>query len=122
MGISSEGKDIYQLAHEVTEMALNDFGKPFGTLTIPQAHRTTEERMEQNKIVPRDRQGSLLPSCMPLIWGVRLMRKYDQSGNEKSLTDGWGGSYIGTEFSDILFGTPVPREIEANLGVIEITW
>ncbi|MDU7904268.1 MAG: carbon monoxide dehydrogenase, partial [Peptostreptococcaceae bacterium] len=31
----------------------------------------------------------------------------------------WGGSMIGTRFSDILFGTPIPRETEANLGVLE---
>ena len=34
-----------------------------------------------------------------------------------SLADGWAGSMIGTQFSDILFGTPTVRETEANLGV-----
>jgi len=36
-----------------------------------------------------------------------------------SLSDGWGGSMIGTDLSDILFGTPVPRDTEASLGVLE---
>ena len=36
-----------------------------------------------------------------------------------SLADGWGGSMIGTIFSDILFGTPTVRKSEANLGVLE---
>ena len=35
------------------------------------------------------------------------------------LADGWGGSMAGTEFSDVLFGTPKPIETEANLGVME---
>ena len=26
------------------------------------------------------------------------------------LSDGWGGSMMGTEFSDVLFGTPKPIE------------
>ena len=34
------------------------------------------------------------------------------------LSDGWGGSMAGTEFSDVLFGTPKPIETEANLGVM----
>ncbi|MGL5642819.1 MAG: anaerobic carbon-monoxide dehydrogenase catalytic subunit, partial [Paraclostridium sp.] len=36
-----------------------------------------------------------------------------------SFADGWGGSMIGTIFSDILFGTPTIRQSEANLGVLE---
>jgi len=34
------------------------------------------------------------------------------------LCDGWGGSMCGTEFSDVLFGTPRPIDTEANLGVM----
>ena len=34
------------------------------------------------------------------------------------LSDGWGGSMCGTEFSDVLFGTPKPIDTEANLGVM----
>ena len=35
------------------------------------------------------------------------------------LSDGWGGSMMGTEFSDILFGTPKPVDTTANIGVME---
>ena len=35
-----------------------------------------------------------------------------------SLSDGWGGSMMATEFSDILFGTPTPKESWVNLGVL----
>jgi carbon-monoxide dehydrogenase catalytic subunit len=35
------------------------------------------------------------------------------------LSDGWGGSMIATDISDILFGTPAPILGEANLGVIK---
>ena len=30
-GVETEGKDIYALAHEIAELALNEYGKPFGT-------------------------------------------------------------------------------------------
>jgi carbon-monoxide dehydrogenase catalytic subunit len=40
-------------------------------------------------------------------------------GLRTSISDGWGGSMIATELSDVLFGTPTPVESTANLGVLE---
>jgi carbon-monoxide dehydrogenase catalytic subunit len=36
-----------------------------------------------------------------------------------ALADGWGGSMVATEISDILFGTPAPMAIEVNMGVLK---
>jgi carbon-monoxide dehydrogenase catalytic subunit len=36
-----------------------------------------------------------------------------------ALSDGWGGSMIATEVSDILFGTPQPMASQVNLGVLK---
>jgi len=36
-----------------------------------------------------------------------------------SLADGWGGSLIATDVSDILFGTPAPILGQTNLGVLK---
>ncbi len=36
-----------------------------------------------------------------------------------ALADGWAGSMIGTELSDIIFGVPTPATSKANLGVLE---
>ena len=44
-----------------------------------------------------------------------LVRQALRSG----LSDGWGGSMCGTEFSDVMFGTPKPVDTEANLGVMK---
>jgi carbon-monoxide dehydrogenase catalytic subunit len=40
-------------------------------------------------------------------------------GLRTSISDGWGGSMIATELSDVLFGTPKPVKSEANLGVLK---
>ena len=40
-------------------------------------------------------------------------------GARTALADGWAGSMIATEISDILFGTPKPRPAKVNLGVIK---
>ena len=37
----------------------------------------------------------------------------------RDLADGWGGSMIATDISDILFGTPAPVLGQANLGVLK---
>jgi carbon-monoxide dehydrogenase catalytic subunit len=36
-----------------------------------------------------------------------------------ALADGWGGSMVATEVSDILFGTPTPVKAEVNMGVLK---
>ncbi len=36
-----------------------------------------------------------------------------------ALSDGWGGSMIATEVSDILFGVPTPRPTTVNSGVLK---
>lgn len=36
-----------------------------------------------------------------------------------ALADGWGGSMIATEISDVLFGTPQPVASQVNLGVLK---
>jgi carbon-monoxide dehydrogenase catalytic subunit len=36
-----------------------------------------------------------------------------------ALADGWGGSMIGTEISDVIFGTPAPGKTQVNLGAIK---
>jgi carbon-monoxide dehydrogenase catalytic subunit len=36
-----------------------------------------------------------------------------------SLSDGWGGSMVATDLSDVLFGVPTPRSSKMNLGVLK---
>jgi len=40
-------------------------------------------------------------------------------GLRTALADGWGGSMIATELSDVMFGTPTPRRSSVNLGVLK---
>ena len=40
-------------------------------------------------------------------------------GLRTSISDGWGGSMIATEMSDVLFGTPQPVKSLSNLGVLK---
>jgi carbon-monoxide dehydrogenase catalytic subunit len=40
-------------------------------------------------------------------------------GMRNALSDGWGGSMIATEVSDILFGIPAPKPTTVNAGVLK---
>ncbi len=42
-------------------------------------------------------------------------------GLRTGLADGWGGSMIATELSDVMFGTPSPVMSTVNLGVLKAT-
>ena len=120
-GVETEGKDIYDLAHEMAELALLEYGKPFGTQNfIKRAPKHTQEIWAREGIEPRaiDRE---VTTCMHMPhMGCSsdpnaLVRQALRTG----LADGWGGSMAGTEFSDVLFGTPHVMETEANLGVMK---
>jgi carbon-monoxide dehydrogenase catalytic subunit len=41
-------------------------------------------------------------------------------GLRTSLSDGWGGSMIATELSDVMFGTPTPIKSRVNLGALRV--
>ena len=119
-GVETEGKDIYDLAHEMAYLGMNEYGKVFGTQNfLKRAPQHTQELWEREEIAPRaiDREVSCSlhmshMGCSSLP--EALIRQSLRAG----LSDGWGGSMAGTEFSDVLFGTPKPIETEANLGVM----
>ena len=120
-GVETEGKDIYDLAHEMAELALLEYGKPFGVQRfLKRAPEHTQKLWHDAEIEPRaiDREVSTAMhmthmGCSSLP--EALIRQALRCG----LSDGWGGSMAGTEFSDVLFGTPKPIDTEANLGVME---
>ncbi len=120
-GVETEGKDIYDLAHEMSELALMEYGKPFGiSRWLSRAPEHTRELWKKAEIEPRaiDREVSCAMhmthmGCSSLP--EALVRQALRAG----MADGWGGSMCGTEFSDVMFGTPMPVDTEANLGVMK---
>ena len=120
-GIETEGKDIYDLAHEVAEAGLMEYGKPFGTLKFTErAPKHTQELWAKADIVPRAIDREVSQSLHMTHMGCSsLPEALIKHSLRSGLSDGWGGSMMGTEFSDVLFGTPKPLDTTANLGVME---
>ena len=119
--IETEGRDIYDVAHEVAEVGLMEYGKPFGVQRfLKRAPQSRQDIWAREGIEPRaiDREISTAMhmthmGCSSLP--EALIRQSLRAG----LSDGWGGSMMGTELSDVLFGTPKPIDTTANIGVME---
>lgn len=120
-GIETEGRDIYDIAHEVAYTGLQEYGKPFGTQRfLSRAPIERQKVWEEQQIAPRAIDREISQSLHMTHMGCssdaeQLIRQSLRTG----LSDGWGGSMMGTEFSDVLFGTPKPIDTTANLGVLE---
>ena len=120
-GVETEGRDIYELAHEMAEIGLLEYGKPFGTQKfIKRAPEHTQELWAKADIEPRAIDREVSQSMHMTHMGCSsLAEALIRQALRAGLSDGWGGSMMGTEFSDVMFGTPRPIDTEANIGVME---
>ena len=120
-GIKVDGRDDAKIAEEVAELALGEFGKQDGRLRlVDRVPEKVRQRWERAGVVPRGVDREIVTTLHSTHMGVsndamHLIRLCVRT----SLADGWGGSMMATDLSDILFGEPVPRLSEANLGVLK---
>jgi carbon-monoxide dehydrogenase catalytic subunit len=119
--IDIEGKDNKQIAIEVGEKALAEWGKQEGeVLYLKKAPEKRQQIWKEAGVWPRGVDREIVEIMHRTHMGVdqdyiSLM----EQGTRAALGDGWGGSMMATELQDILFGTPVPVYGEANLGVLK---
>ncbi len=116
-----DGRAKEEIAKELAEKAMEEFGMIKNTLQF--ADRAPEKRKEIWKnlgIWPRGLDREIVEIMHRTTMGVDAdFVNILLQGLRASLSDGWGGSMLATEFSDILFGTPTPKESLVNLGVLK---
>jgi carbon-monoxide dehydrogenase catalytic subunit len=120
-GVDAGNLNDQELAVKLAEAMMEDFGMKKGRLTfIDRAPKQRIALWEKLRVIPRgiDRETTetmhrthmgVDNDCVSLL--LHAVRN--------SLSDGYGGSMIGTEVSDIIFGTPKPGFSTANLGVLK---
>ena len=120
-GIKTEGKKKEEIAREVGEIALAQFGQQKGELAfIKKAPAKRQEIWRQLGIVPRGIDREITETMHRTHIGVdQDYQNLLLQGSRCALGDGWGGSMIATELQDVLFGTPVPVRSQVNLGVLK---
>ncbi len=121
LGVEPEGKAANDIARDVAERLIDDFGRQQGGLSyIRRAPKKTRERWESWGIVPEGIDREIVEGIYRTHMGVD--HEPDSlllSALKVSLADGWGGSMIAADITDILFGAPQPLKSEAGFGIFK---
>ncbi|MFH1259896.1 MAG: anaerobic carbon-monoxide dehydrogenase catalytic subunit [Elusimicrobiota bacterium] len=120
-GISLEDKSEKQLARELGRKMLEEFGQQNGELNFVKRVPLKQQKIWKDLgVTPRGEDREVVESLSRTNIGVdNDYKNLIYSGLRCSLSDGWGGSMIATELSDIFFGQPRMLRSEVNLGVLK---
>ncbi len=120
-GINIEKRDTKEIAVELGEKVLNEFGKQSGELLyVNKAPLRRQEIWRKHGVVPRGIDREIVEVMHRTHMGVdQDYRHILQQATRAAIADGWGGSMISTDLQDIMFGTPVPVLGSINLGVLK---
>jgi len=120
LDINTEGREISEIGVEVSEKALSLFGQQTGEVDLIKiAPEKRQEVWRKNKVVPRGVDREVVELLHRTHMGVdQDVENILDQAIRTALGDGWGGSMIATEISDILFSTPKPNQAKTNLGML----
>jgi len=123
LGISVKDRSKEDIAADVAEKALEDYGRQEGAISfVRRAPETRQAIWKKLGITPRGIDREIVEMMHRTTMGVdHDYRNIMLHASRTALADGWGGSMIATELQDILFGTPSPVRGQVNLGVLSNT-
>jgi len=120
-GLGTEGREVSEIAQDLATAMMEDFGtrkRSLGFAVRVPSQRT--ERWAELGITPRgiDREN------VEMLHRTHMGVDNDYVNTllhclRTSLSDGWGGSMVATELSDVMFGTPKPVLSRVNLGALK---
>jgi carbon-monoxide dehydrogenase catalytic subunit len=121
LDIKTDGREDKDIAQELGELMLAEFGKPHGTQRMAErAPKARKETWKKLDVTPRAVDREIVEALHRTHMGVdQDYKSILHHAGRCALADGWGGSMIGTELQDVMFGTPVPARGEINLGVLK---
>jgi len=121
-GIKVEGRNTKEIGSDLANAVLAEFGKQDGTLVSTTAYPPVARQKvwKEFGVTPRAVDREIVEIMHRTHIGVGSdYKNLMKQGIRACLADGWGGSLIATELSDILFGSPWPIRFGANLGVLD---
>ncbi len=119
-GIETGDRAAADIAADLADAMLEDFGTRKHRIGF--VDRAPEQRLDrwaELGIIPRGIDRENVEMLHRTHMGVD--NDYVNTllhGLRTSLSDGWGGSMVATELSDVMFGTPQPVVSKINLGVL----
>ena len=119
--IETEDREIKDIAMDLYHELERTYTQVDGE--IPFAKRVPAKTLEtwrKEGIVPRGAMREIMEMMHRSAMGVdQHYENITKQCSRTALADGWGGSMVATEISDILFGTPSPVAVEVNMGVLK---
>jgi carbon-monoxide dehydrogenase catalytic subunit len=120
-GIALEGRTPEEIANDLADLYIAQFGQQKGeAIPATRAPKKRQQIWREQNVWPRGVDREIVESLHRTHIGddqdpVHILNHAVRT----ALADGWAGSMIATDISDILFGTPAPILGQANLGVIK---
>jgi len=120
-GIETEDRSKEEIALDLARAVYAEFGKQEGPIQF--TRRAPEKRVALWQKLGVDPRG-IDREIVEIMHRTHIGVDNDPvhlilQGIRASISDGWGGSMVATELSDVLFGTPTPIRSQANLGVLK---
>ena len=118
--VETDGRSDIEIAAEIGEIALAEFGKSYGTqLMAKRAPAPRQEIWRKHGVTPRAVDREVVESLHRSTMGVdQNYKNILKHASRVALADGWGGSMLATELQDVMFGAPYPGRGEVNMGVL----
>ena len=119
--IPIEDRSPDEIANELADLYISQFGQQRGEVVpIRRAPAKRQQLWRDLGVVPRGVDREVVETLHRTHVGDDQDAEHIlEHAIRTGLSDGWAGSMIATDVSDILFGTPAPLLGTANLGVIK---
>ncbi|MEW5735143.1 MAG: anaerobic carbon-monoxide dehydrogenase catalytic subunit [Thermodesulfobacteriota bacterium] len=121
VGVETEGRSLTDIANDLYTELERTYTQVEGE--IPFAKRVPEKTLEvwrKYGLVPRGAMREIMELMSRTHIGMdQDYENLTRQSSRTALADGWGGSMVATEISDILYGTPAPVLADVNMGVLK---
>jgi carbon-monoxide dehydrogenase catalytic subunit len=121
LGVPLDGRSVEEIASDVADIAMAQFGQQTGEVAyVKRAPAKRQKIWRELGYVPRGIDREVVELLHRTHIGDDQEAEHIlESAVRCALADGWGGSMLATDISDVLFGTPSPLVSQANLGVLK---
>lgn len=119
-GIPIDKRSPEEIAVDLADLYIAQFGQQRGVIApVKRAPAKRQKLWAERGVLPRGVDREVVEALHRTHIGDDQDPTHIlQHAVKTALADGWGGSLIATDVSDILFGTPAPVVGQANLGVL----
>jgi carbon-monoxide dehydrogenase catalytic subunit len=120
-GIAIDKRPPEAIANDLADLYMAQFGQQRGQIVpVMRAPQKRQKLWLAQGVIPRGVDREVVEAMHRTHIGDDQDPEHIlQHAIRTALADGWGGSMIATDISDIMFGTPSPRLGQVNLGVLK---